>query len=41
VYGNEWVDKRAKKALEEGQGEVEGVVTQLGSPNDPLTSLGV
>jgi hypothetical protein len=41
VYSNEWADKRAKKALEEGQGEVEGVVTQLGSPNDPLTSSGV
>jgi hypothetical protein len=28
---------RAEKALEEGQGEVEGVSTQLESPTNPLT----
>jgi ribonuclease HI len=38
VYGNEWADKRAKKVLEEGRGEVEGVATQLESPTNPLTS---
>ena len=39
VYGNELADKRAKKVLEEGQGEVEGVAKQLESPTSPLTSL--
>jgi hypothetical protein len=39
VYGNEWADKRAKKVLEEGQGEVEGAATQLESPTNPQTSL--
>jgi ribonuclease HI len=43
VYGNEWADKRAKKALEEGQGLVEGAATQeplcVASPTNPLTSL--
>jgi hypothetical protein len=38
VYGNEWADKRAKKALEEGQEEVEGVATQFECPTNPLTS---
>jgi hypothetical protein len=38
VYGNEWADKRAKKALEEGQGEVKGVATQLECSTNPLAS---
>jgi hypothetical protein len=38
VYGNEWADERANKVLEEGQGEMEGVATQLESPTNPLTS---
>jgi hypothetical protein len=42
MYGNEWADKRAKKALEEGQGQVAGAATQeslcVASPTNPLTS---
>jgi hypothetical protein len=34
VYGNEWADKRAKKVLEEGQGETS---TDLLTPTNPLT----
>jgi ribonuclease HI len=38
MYGNEWADKPAKKAMEEGQEEVKRAATHPANPTNPLTS---
>jgi ribonuclease HI len=38
LYGNEWADKPAKKAMEEGQEEVKRAATHPANPTNPLTS---